>query len=85
MTNLRKRLENILTELEIIKEALEKGGKVYPSCCLTFHKAGEISCDVIGLLPKEDFLRECRKCRDGIEKYMRMMEPALRAYRKEVK
>ena len=62
MTSLRKRLNNILTELAIMKDGLENSGE-YPSCCLTFHENGQISCDVKGPLPKEQFLRECETCR----------------------
>jgi hypothetical protein len=69
MTSLRKRLNNVLAELEIIREALNRSGR-YPSCCLTLQKNGKISCDVKAPLPKEQFLKECARCRAEIESFL---------------
>ncbi len=66
MTNLRKRLDNVLSELAIIREGLNNSRR-YPSCCLTVHNDGKISCDVIGPLPEEAFLKECEKCQAQIK------------------
>lgn len=62
MTNLRKRLENVIAELEIIREGLNVSGR-YPTCCLTIHSNGEISCEMKGPSPEKEFLEECEKCR----------------------
>ncbi|MFQ6064864.1 MAG: hypothetical protein ACE5L6_05245 [Candidatus Bathyarchaeia archaeon] len=62
MTNLRKRLDNVVAELEIIREGLSTSGR-YPTCCLTIHSNGEISCELKGPLPEKEFLEECKKCR----------------------
>jgi hypothetical protein len=62
MASLRKRLDNILNELEILREAL-KCSSIYPPCCLKIHSDGKISCDVVGPLPEKEFLKECEKCR----------------------
>jgi hypothetical protein len=67
MASLRKRLDNILNELEILREAL-KGLSRYPPCYLKIHSDGKISCDVVGPLPEKEFLKECEKCRVGIER-----------------
>lgn len=73
MTSVWGRFRNILTELSILKEVLNDS-KDYPPCCLTFHPDGKISCDLIGPLPKEEFLRECRKCRVKIESFLRRLD-----------
>ena len=62
VTNLRKRLDNVVAELEIIREGLNTSGR-YPTCCLTVHNNGDISCEAIGPLPEKKFLKECEKCR----------------------
>ena len=67
MTSLRKRLENVLAELAIIREALDRSGH-YPSCCLTVGHNGKISCDAIGPLPEKEFLSKCQKCQENIKK-----------------
>lgn len=69
LTNLRKRLNNVLLEIEMIRKELENSWR-YPSCCLIFHKNGEISCDAKGKMPKEQFLRECEKCRALIRNFL---------------
>jgi len=66
VTSLRRRLNNVLAELAIIREGLDKSGR-YPSCCLTVHNDGKLSCDVIGPLSEEDFLKECEKCQAQIK------------------
>lgn len=69
MTSLRKRLENVITELEIIREGLNTSGR-YPTCCLTVNKDGEISCEVKGPLPEKEFLEECEKCRAEMKSFL---------------
>jgi hypothetical protein len=69
MTNIRKRLDNILSELAILQEALKRSN-LYPPCCLKIYKDGKISCDIIGPLPKEEFLKECLKCRESIKRFV---------------
>jgi len=66
VTSVKKRLDNVLTELAIIRESLNNSGR-YPSCCLTVHNDGKISCDVIGPLSEERFLKECEKCQAWIK------------------
>lgn len=67
LTSLKRRLENVLVELAIIREAINNF-KHYPPCCLKIYDDGKISCDVIGPLPKNEFLEECSKCREWIKK-----------------
>jgi len=67
VTNLRKRLDNVLAELAIIREGLNNSSR-YPSCCLTVHNDGKVSCDVMGPLPEKEFLRECEKCKAQIKR-----------------
>ncbi|MFQ5758849.1 MAG: hypothetical protein ACE5IF_04155 [Candidatus Bathyarchaeia archaeon] len=69
MTNLRKRLDNVIAELEIIHEGLNASRR-YPTCCLTVHNNGEISCVVKGPLPEREFLEECEKCRAEIKSFL---------------
>ncbi len=69
MTNLRKRLENVIAELEIIREGLNAPGR-YPTCCLTIHKNGEISCEAKGPLQEKEFLDECEKCRAEMKSFL---------------
>ena len=69
MTSLKRRLDNVLAELAIIQEGLEASNH-YSSCCLTIHDDNKISCDTTGPLPKEEFLKECQKCKDKIEKIL---------------
>jgi len=66
MTSLKKRLDNVLTELTIIRQGLDRSGR-YPSCCLTVHNDGTIRCDVIGPLAEKRFLKECEKCQAQIK------------------
>jgi hypothetical protein len=67
VTNLRRRLDNVLAELTIIREALNNSGR-YPFCCLKVYDDRRISCDVIGPLPEEEFLKECEKCKAQIKR-----------------
>jgi len=67
MTSLRKRLDNILDELSIISDEISVSDQS-PPCCLVFHKNDLISCDVLGPLPKEQFLLECSKCKARIKR-----------------
>ncbi len=69
MTNLRKRLDNILAELAIIRDGLNNSSH-YPSCCLTVQNDGKISCDIRGPLPEEEFLKECKKCQSQIKQML---------------
>lgn len=69
MTSLKKRLDNVLAELTIIREGLDASSR-YPSCCLTIHTNNKISCDIFGPLPEEKFLKECQKCKDKIKKIL---------------
>lgn len=76
MTNLRRRLDNVLAELTIIREALSDSGR-YPSCCLKVYNDRRISCDVIGPLPEEEFLRECEKCKAQIRRKLASIDIAM--------
>lgn len=69
MTNMRNRLENILTETALISERLVESGN-YPPCCLTINENGEMSCDTLGPLPEKEFLKQCKKCRLRIQKFL---------------
>jgi len=69
VTNIRNRMDNILAEIAIIREALAKSGR-YPPCCLTINEKGEISCDILGPLPEKEFLEQCMKCRAKIKKLL---------------
>jgi hypothetical protein len=79
MTSLRKRLENVLAELENIKNALAILSS-NPPCCWTLSEEGLISCDYLGPLPKEDFLKECEKCRAEIERIVKNLVAAKAAF-----
>jgi hypothetical protein len=70
LTSLRKRLENVLTEISIIRDALRESG---PPCCLKFF-GKMISCDWIGPLEEKEFLRECKKCREEIKRIIEKWE-----------
>jgi hypothetical protein len=67
MTSLRKRLDNILNELSIISDEISVSD-ASPPCCLVFHRNNLISCDVLGPLPREQFLLECSKCKARIKR-----------------
>ncbi|MFQ6074022.1 MAG: hypothetical protein ACE5KC_02270 [Candidatus Bathyarchaeia archaeon] len=73
MTSLRKRLDNILYELTVIREALKESSR-YPPCCLAIHNDGKVSCDVAGPLPEDEFLKECEKCRARIKNLMSQID-----------
>lgn len=66
MTSVKRRLDNVRAELVIIRESLNNSSR-YPSCCLTVRNDGRISCDVIGPLSEEQFLKECEKCQARIK------------------
>ena len=66
MTSLKKRLDNILNEISIINKEIYVSGRS-PPCCLVFYENDLISCDVLGPLPKEQFLLECSKCKARIK------------------
>jgi len=69
MTNLRRRLNNVIAELEIIRDGLRTSQR-YPTCCLTVNSKGEISCELKGPLPEKVFLKECAKCRTEIKSFL---------------
>lgn len=69
MTSLRRRLDNILAELDIIRNGLGTSTE-FPPCCLTLHIDGKISCDTNGPLPSEEFLKECRKCKMTMKHFL---------------
>jgi len=68
MTSLRRRLDNVLTQLAIIRQALNMSSD-YPPCCL-ISKEGMLSCDFLGPLPEEEFLKQCQKCQAEIKKVL---------------
>lgn len=74
MTNLRKRLDNAIAELDIIKDVLKGDSSRYPPCCLTVHNDGRISCDTIGPYDEEKFLEECKRCRYKIEEFLKSIK-----------
>jgi len=69
MTSLRRRLDNVLGELNIIREVLGNCNS-HPPCCLRFHEDGKVSCDVMSPLPEKIFLRRCLKCRSKIKNFL---------------
>lgn len=69
MTNMRNRMDNILVEIAIIREGLAKSDR-YPPCCLMTNENGEISCDILGPLPKKEFLDQCMRCRAEIKRFL---------------
>jgi len=69
VTSLRRRLDNVLSELETIREALSTSLE-YPACCLIFHSDGKISCDAKGPLEEKEFLKECKRCRAVIKEIL---------------
>ena len=69
MTSLKRRLDNVLSELDTIRKALNESQE-YPACCLIFHSDGKISCDVRAPLEREKFLKECRRCRVMIKEVL---------------
>ena len=69
MTNLKKRLDNVISELLIISDTLNKSEGL-PPCCLTFQENGEIGCESLGPLPKKEFLEKCGKCRAEIINFL---------------
>jgi hypothetical protein len=69
VTNLRRRLNNVIAELKIIREGLSASHR-YPTCCLAVNNNGEISCELKGPMPERKFLEECKKCRAEIRKFL---------------
>jgi len=69
VTSLRRRLDNVLSELDTIRKALNESDE-YPACCLILHSDDRISCDVKGPLAKEEFLKECKSCRAMIKEIL---------------
>jgi hypothetical protein len=69
VTNLKKRLDNVISELLIISDMLNKS-EGPPPCCLTIQENGEICCESLGPLPKKEFLEECGKCRAEIISFL---------------
>jgi protein involved in polysaccharide export with SLBB domain len=72
VTNLRSRLDNVLAELAVIREALNNPSR-YPFCCLKVYNDGKISCDAIGPLPEAAFLRECEECQAEIKRKLALL------------
>jgi hypothetical protein len=72
VTNLWRRLENVLIELDIIRRALEESAR-YPSCCLLTEEGGKIGCEVTGPLPEKEFLEVCQRCRARIRETLARM------------
>jgi hypothetical protein len=62
-----------LTQLKILTEALKESNE-YPKCCLTFHLDGKISCDVLGPLPRGQFLKECKRCRESLQEFVKLVD-----------
>ena len=69
MTNLKKRLDNVISQLLIIDDTLARS-EGSPPCCLTIQENGEISCGSLGPLPRKEFLEECGKCRIKISDFL---------------
>jgi hypothetical protein len=72
MTSPRKRLENILCELEILREAVKNQSR-YPPCRLKIYSNGKIGRDAVKPLPEKEFLKECQKCKAQILKLVRQI------------
>lgn len=70
MTSLRQRFENVLAELTIIRQALDKSNNS-PPCCIILYPDGRISCDVVAPVKKEQFYKECEKCRSKMKKIIK--------------
>ncbi len=69
MTSLRRRLDNVLAELAIIEDVLNKCNKG-PPCCLIYRKNGEIGCGMVNPMKKEQFYEKCEECREQIRKLL---------------
>lgn len=69
MTNLIERFNNVLAELAIIEAALDKSSDS-PPCCLTLYQDGKITCSISTPMEKEQFYRECKKCRERIRNFL---------------
>lgn len=70
MTSLRKRFRNVLAELSIIEQILDKSNDS-PPCCLMIYPDGRIRCDVMAPLEKEKFYKECEKCRSKMKEFIK--------------
>jgi len=77
VTSLRKRFDNVLAELDIIRSGLNNSGE-FPPCCLTLYGDGKLGCDINGPLPPEVFLKECIKCRKTIRRFLEQIEHSIR-------
>lgn len=75
MTSVRRRLDNVLAQITIIRQNLDKPAK-QPFCCVTFHKDEKVSCDVLEQLPYAQFLKECEKCRKVMKASLQQIEEA---------
>lgn len=69
LTGLRERLDNVLAELAVIEDALDKCDNG-PPCCLTLQKNGKIGCNIVKPLEKKQFYKKCEKCREQIRKFL---------------
>ncbi|NIP67082.1 hypothetical protein GWN63_06090 [Candidatus Bathyarchaeota archaeon] len=69
MTNLKKRLDSAISELMIIRDVLDKADG-HPPCCFTIGEDGEVGCDTVGPLPKQEFWEECQRCRRQIRSFL---------------
>ena len=66
MTSLKRRLDNILSEIMNINQEINVSENAIP-CHLVFHEQDQLSCDVLGPLPRELFFQECSKCKAKIK------------------
>ncbi|UCE29454.1 MAG: hypothetical protein JSV85_01625 [Candidatus Bathyarchaeota archaeon] len=69
MTSLRKRLDNVIAELTIIKDVLDRCNKS-PPCCLILRKDGEIGCNMVKPMKKKQFYEKCEECRRQIREIL---------------
>ncbi|MEM2917260.1 MAG: hypothetical protein QXN63_02760 [Candidatus Bathyarchaeia archaeon] len=72
---MRRRLDNVLAQLTIIRQNLDKPAK-QPFCCITFHRDEKVSCDVLKPLLYKQFLKECEKCRKAMKISLQQIEQA---------
>ena len=69
LTSLRERFDNVIAELTIIKDVLDKCSKS-PPCCLILRKDGEIGCNMVEPTKKSQFYEKCEECRKHIRKFL---------------
>jgi hypothetical protein len=60
-----------LHELKIIRRELELSGDS-PPCCLTFKEKNIIECSQF-TFPREEFLKQCKKCKENIKNILNSM------------